>query len=357
MPFIPLYGQQSLRDRLGEAARRGTLPQSLLLHGARGGGKQRVALWLAQALLCERTNPPCGECRHCRYVLDATHPDLVWIFPRPRPKEGEPEMEDVRNDLLEAAHERAEEHGLYAAPSGSEGIFVATSRWLVQRASITPALAKRKVFVVGDADRMVPQEGSEAAANAFLKLLEEPPDNTFLILTTSALGALLPTIRSRVVAVRVPPMPDRDVRAFLEDDQVRAAMKEGKLPADLDQLTSLAAGSPGRLLSAGTKGAAMDEGRRFIDAATGGDRATILRTAFAQGNSGARGEFFDMLDAVTVQLHTRVKDATERDDERFALAASRAISLVEEAKLMASGNVNPSLISARLLQDLAATLR
>jgi DNA polymerase-3 subunit delta' len=290
-------------------------------------------------------------------VLEATHPDLVWIFPRPRPKEGEPEMEDVRNDLLEAAHERAQEHGLYSAPSGSEGIFVATSRWLVQRASMTPALAKRKVFVVGDADRMVPQEGSEAAANAFLKLLEEPPENTFLILTTSALGALLPTIRSRVVAVRVPPMPDRDVRAFLEDSHVLAALKERKLPADADQLITLAAGSPGRLLSSGTNSEAMEEGRKFIDAAIGGDRATIMRAAFSQGNSGARGEFFEMLDAVTVQLHARVRAATDRNDERFALAASRAIGLVEEAKLLASGNVNPSLISARLLQDLAATLR
>lgn len=357
MPLIPLYGHQSLRDRLGEAARRGTLPQSLLLHGARGGGKQRVALWLAQVLLCEREHPPCGECRHCRYVLDSTHPDLVWIFPRPRPKEGEPETEDVRNDLLEAAHDRAEEHGLYAAPSGSEGIFVATSRWLVQRASMTPALAKRKVFVVGDADRMVPQEGAEAAANAFLKLLEEPPENTYLILTTSALGALLPTIRSRVVAVRVPPLPDRDVRAFLQDPHVQSALKERKLPSDLDQLVALAAGSPGRLLSEGTKSAAMEDGRKFLDAAMGGDRATIMRTAFSQGNSGARGEFFEMLDAVTVQLHSRVRDATDQSDHRFALAASRAISLVEEAKLMATGNVNPSLISARLLQDLASTLR
>jgi DNA polymerase III subunit delta' len=357
MPFIPLYGHQSLRDRLAEAARRGTLPQSLLLHGARGVGKQRLALWLAQLLLCEREQRPCGECRHCRYVLDSTHPDLVWIFPRTRPKDGEPDMDDVRTDLLEAAHERAEEHGLYAAPSGSEGIFVAMSRWLVQRASITPALAKRKVFIVGDADRMVPQEGAEAAANAFLKLLEEPPENTFLILTTSALGALLPTIRSRVVALRVPAMPDRDVRTFLQDEHVRAALRERTLPADVDQLVTLAAGSPGRLLSAGTKNEAMEDGRRFIDAATAGDRAGIMKTAFSQGNSGARGDFFDMLDAVTVHLHARVQDAAQRKDERFALAASRAISLVEEAKLMAGGNVNPSLISARLLQDLAAALR
>ena len=175
---------------------------------------------------------------------------------------------------------------------------------------------------------MVPQEGSEAAANAFLKLLEEPPENTFLILTTSALGALLPTIRSRVVAIRVPAMPDREVRAFLQDEHVRAALRERKLPENLDQLVTLAAGAPGRLLSRGTKSVAMEDGRKFVDAATGGDRATIMKMAFTQGNSGARGEFFEMLDAVTVHLHARVREATEREDGQFALAASKAISLV-----------------------------
>ena len=151
-------------------------------------------------------------------------------------------------------------------------------------------------------------------------------------------------------------MPDRDVRAFLQDPHVQAALKARKLPEEVDQLVRLAAGSPGRLMSASTSGEAAEEGRKFLEAALGGDRATILRSAFSQGNAGARGEFFEMLDAVTVQLHARVREAMERRDEKFALAASRAISLVEEAKLLAGGNVNPSLISARLLQDLASTL-
>ena len=57
--------------------------------------------------------------------------------------------------------------------------------------------------MIGDAERMVAQEGSDQAANAFLKLLEEPPADTTLILTSSEPGALLPTIRSRSVSVRV----------------------------------------------------------------------------------------------------------------------------------------------------------
>src|SRR5690348_15291475 len=162
--IIQLYGHDRLRDRLTEALERGTLPASMLLHGPRGVGKQRLALWLGQAALCSGSAPrPCGRCPQCRYSLGLTHPDLHWIFPRPRLKDGDPSLEDVRDDYAEAIAERVAAHGLYAPPSGSEGIYVATVRAVVRAASMSPALATRKVFIIGDAERMVPQEGSDMA--------------------------------------------------------------------------------------------------------------------------------------------------------------------------------------------------
>ena len=83
MPIVDLYGHEELRERLTKTIRGGNLPASLLLHGPRGVGKQRLGLWLGQALLCESENTPCGECRSCRYASDLTHPDLHWYFPRP----------------------------------------------------------------------------------------------------------------------------------------------------------------------------------------------------------------------------------------------------------------------------------
>src|SRR5438046_10175410 len=106
MPIVPLFGHTELRARLTDAVQRGTLPASLLLHGPRGVGKQRLALWLGQLLLCERENRPCGECRSCRYSRDLTHPDLHWYFPRPRLKDSDPELQDVRDDYCEAIVER-----------------------------------------------------------------------------------------------------------------------------------------------------------------------------------------------------------------------------------------------------------
>lgn len=356
MPLLPLYGHEALRERLRQAIRRDALPQSLLLHGVPGAGKQRLALWIAQTILCERRDPPCGECRHCRYVLGLTHPDLLWVFPRPRPKDGDRDAEEVRNDLVAAAQERLESHGLYAPPSGSEGIFVSTVRAMVHQAAVTPALARRKVFVVGDADRLVPQEGSEQAANAFLKLLEEPPNDTHVILTSSALGALLPTIRSRAAAVRVPPLADADVRAFLNDAVVKEMLDRRELPPSVTDRVALAAGAPGLLFALGNHSAASAAAGRLLDAATGNDRAALMRAAFMQGSSGARGGFADVLDALTVRLHTRARSAATRGDDHGADAASRAALLVEDAKLLATNNLNPQLVTVRLLNQLRDVL-
>ncbi len=357
MPIVPLYGHEELRERLLPRIVAGTLPQSLLLHGPAGVGKQRLALWMAQALICVSDAPPCGACRECRYALDLTHPDLTWVFPRPRPKGSDSDPEDVADDLAEARARRVERHGLYAAPPGNEGVYVAMVRFLVRQAVRTPALARRKVFVVGDIDRMAQQEGAEVAANAFLKLLEEPPANTWVISTTSAVGSLLPTIRSRVVGVRVPRLDDAAMRTFMADPFVAEVLAKAGIPSSERERLLLAQGAPGALLSTNVRKSAVDEARRFIDAATSGNRAEVMKVAFVQGHSGARAGYSDTLDALTLALYERMKSGTHRDDVGVASSSSRAIELVEEAKRLADANVSPLLISARLLTDLSVILK
>ena len=357
MSIVPLYGHDEIRERLLPRIVTGTLPQSLLLHGPAGVGKQRLGLWIAQALLCVSDAPPCGVCRECRYALELTHPDLTWVFPRPRPKGSDSDPEDIADDLVDARAKRVEKHGLYAAPPGNEGVYVATVRFLVKQASRTPALARRKVFVVGDVDRMAQQEGAEVAANAFLKLLEEPPADTWVIATTSAVGSLLPTIRSRVVSVRVPRLDDSSMRAFMADPAVVAALAKAGLPASERERLLLAQGAPGALLSTTLQKSAVEKARRFVEAATSGNRAEVMKVAFAQGHSGARGEYSDRLDALTLVLYERMKTGTQHNDAVGASSSSKAIELVEEAKRLADANVSPLLISAKLLTDLSAVLK
>lgn len=373
MPLLPLTGHDALRARLLAARERGALPSSLLLAGPRGVGKQRLALWLGQALLCTAPLPdgaPCDRCQPCRFALEGTHPDLHWYFPRPRLKDGDAKLEEVAGDFAEAVAGRlGEQHGLWSAPAGNEGLFVATMRAVIQQAAISPAMGQRKVFVLGDAERMVPQEGADAAANAFLKLLEEPPADTTLVLTSSEPGALLPTIRSRVVMLRVPPLAEAEVRALLARPLTvpagKSATREttvgGVLAGDdrlaaVDALVARAQGAPGTLVGGSERGAAVAEAERLLRAALEGSRADRLRAAFGQGASKARGAYSDVLDALTERLHAVARDSVDRLPGR-ALAAARAMDAVERAKQRAAGNVSPQLVTAELLRDMTAVFR
>lgn len=346
---MPVYGHTKLRALLLERVRDGSLPASLLLHGPAGVGKQRLALWLGQALLCENAPPPCGLCQHCRFTLELNHPDLTWVFPRPRPKDADAAPEEIAADLAEESAARVARGGVYTRPPGTEAIYVATVRMVLRRAAMAPALGRRKVFVIGDAERMVPQEGSEQAANAFLKLLEEPPRDTYVILTSSEPAALLPTVRSRVAAVRVKPLPPDEVHAFVADPAVEAALEEDR---EAEALVAAAAGAPGTLFGESARAAATTAARKLVAAAYGPDQAAVYEAALSQSIAGARGGFSETLDAVTVVLAERTRNALRGGDQHQARGGVRGIDAVEVAKGRADGNVNPQLLAWRLLHDL-----
>ena len=356
MSIVPLFGHAKLRARLGAGAAGGVLPSSLLIHGPPGVGKQRLGLWLGQLLLCTAgAQRPCDNCTSCGYGRRLAHPDLHWYFPRPRLTDANPTSEQVREEYLGAIAERAESHGLYAPPEASDGIYVATVRAIVQAAAYTPKLGRRKVFIIGDAERMVPQEGADAAANAFLKLLEEPPADTTIVLTSSEPGALLPTIRSRVVAFRAASLPEADVRAFVTHEDVKSTLDALGLDDSVAARIALAAGAPGALLGGAASSDAMHAARTVL-AASVADRAEQIAAAFSLGGSRARGRFSDILDALTVLLHERMRGAVANGDVGAAVASARAVDAVEEAKLRAAGNVNPQLLGTALVRRLSEVL-
>ena len=354
MPILPIFGHEELRERLRSAAARGSLPSSLLFHGPRGVGKQRLGLWLGQLLLCTAASEkrPCGECQSCRYALELAHPDLLWFFPRPRLKESDPDVDDVRSDFVDALLERVKRRGLHEPSSGTEALYVATIRAIVRLASMNPALGRRKVFIIGDAERMVPQEGADMAANAFLKLLEEPPADTTLVLTSSEPGALLPTIRSRVVSIRVRRLSDRDVEAFLAHPGVEEALESEDLPKTRAARVRLASGAPGALLSGATRESANAAAKDLLAAAASPRRADRYQAALSQGSNRARGAFSETLNSLTALLHERAAQALQQDDTERSLAAAAGVDAVERTKELTATNVNPQLLAARLLADL-----
>jgi DNA polymerase-3 subunit delta' len=187
---------------------------------------------------------------------------------------------------------------------------------------------------VGDAERLIPQHGTEDAANALLKVLEEPPADTHLILTASDPNALLPTILSRVVLVRVARLPDSVVTAFAHS----------QLPNfDEDNLTqrvTAAEGCIGKLFARdGHRSGSAAQADRFLGAP--------LAFALGQVPFQARGGFTDMLDALAGRLRSEAKSGG--DTEKLV----EAIARVMDARELAQGNVNPQLLAAVLAEDVA----
>ena len=103
----PLCGHADLQRRFRDAALMGRLPQSVLLHGADGIGKQRLGWWIAAMVLCESdgTDSPCGACPACGMVANLRHPDFHWFFPLPSPKGSH--SPSKRRELLEEARQES----------------------------------------------------------------------------------------------------------------------------------------------------------------------------------------------------------------------------------------------------------
>ena len=360
MPLAPLAGHHQARRRLAEAFSAGRLPQVMLLTGPAGVGKQRLALWLAQLLLCERPGvEPCGACGGCRQSVELRHPDLHWLVPIPRPKSGDPDKQ--AEEAAEAIGELLEERRmqpLWSRPDGMASHSVASVRVLQRAASLTAVSGGRRVFIIGDAERLVPQESSPEAANALLKLLEEPPAGSTFILTAADARHLLPTMRSRAAPLRLQRLADAEVQEFLE--------RHAGVPArEIPQRVVLAAGTIGAAIADDdAAGGARRAASAFLEAALK-DRGASMQAALAQAPYAARGEFTALLDAVAETLTDAARGALGATSRRPVPASLRsrqlealmqAVSRVEAARESAHGNINPQLLLAVLGEELAETL-
>ena len=346
MPLSPIFGHDAVRNRLAGAVASGRLPQVLLFDGPRGVGKQRLALWLAQLLLCERRSAaePCGACQPCRLVTALSHPDVHWFVPLELAKKGadaDKQVDLVEEALVEEMAARRE-RPLYEVPGGLATHSMAAVRLLLRRLALTPAMAAHKVFIVGDAERLIPQRANPEAANALLKALEEPPADAVFILTAAEPEALLPTILSRVVRVRIPRLQDSVVTAFAQQ----------KLPGTSVALGSgvaAAEGCIGRLLSqVGDDSKAAGEAAAGFLGAARRRGAARYATVLGQAPFQARGAFTAMLDALLERLRAEAR-AGAGDTRRIVAAIGRVLA----ARDAAQGNVNPQLLTAVLAEDLA----
>lgn len=360
--MLPLAGHLEARSRLAEAVRSDRLPQTLLLSGDPGVGKQRLGLWLAQLLVCEaKTKEPCGTCSPCRKVLGLTHADVHWFVPIARPKATDPDkaVDEAAEALGELMTERRA-NPLWTAPDGMTSHGVAVARLILRRASLSAVEGGSKVFLIGDAERLVPQESSPEAANALLKVIEEPPRATTFILTASDPTRLLPTIRSRSVPLRLGRLTAEETRAWL--GRHLTPTLQG---AALEDKVRSAGGSIGAaLMDDGVSAKARAAAVSLLEAVLTG-QGQALERALKQAPWQARGDFSTMLDALAETLsgaaRTRIEQGAPVNIGGIRLVAeagplAQAVCRVQEAREIAKGNVNPQVLMAVLAGDLEELL-
>ena len=189
------------------------LPHAMLVNGSEGIGKFKFASRLAMALLCaENKRDACGQCRNCRYVGAATHPDLHVLTSEAKLQFMDATMVSYAERYLDDERARTKRKIPRAA------IVIAQIRALIEAANIKPHISENKVFVLDPVDSM-----TIAAANSLLKVLEEPPPNTYLILIAENDQHLLPTIISRCQSLWITDPEQKVTENWLAEQGVSAA--------------------------------------------------------------------------------------------------------------------------------------
>lgn len=199
-----ILGNKELKNHFTTAIRQNKISHAYILEGERGSGKKRMAAAFAKLLMCEhpagmpaesdmdlkelrdhnefrdhKELQACGRCTSCIMMDHRDHPDVIWVR---HEKPGVISVGEIREQL-------------------------------VNTVDVMPYRGPYKIYIVDEAEKM-----NQAAQNAVLKTIEEPPDYAVILLLTANRGAFLPTILSRCILLSMKPLPDETVKRYLMEE-------------------------------------------------------------------------------------------------------------------------------------------
>ena len=175
--FKDIIGQEQLKEHLQNAISTNKVSHAYIINGERSSGKEFIARIFAMTLQCEKGGvDPCNECHSCKQALSNNQPDIIYIS---HEKPNTIGVEDIRSQINNDI-------------------------------GIKPYSSPRKIYIINEGEKMTPQ-----AQNALLKTLEEPPEYAVILILTTNVEALLPTVLSRCVALHMKPVPDALVKKYL----------------------------------------------------------------------------------------------------------------------------------------------
>lgn len=217
MYFKDIIGQADILKRMVDEARSGKMPHARLLCGPSGRGGLPMAVALARYLMC--SNPgcddACGQCADCKMMDAWAHPDVHFVFPVVKRKGKDTVSDDLMTEwrtMMAKNPYATPTHWLEAmgADNGQPQIYVKESDVMLRKLSLKPARGGKKVMIV-----WLPEKMNADCSNKLLKILEEPPYGTILLLVTEEPDVLLPTLRSRTQRMDVPPVKENAMLAEL----------------------------------------------------------------------------------------------------------------------------------------------
>lgn len=227
MAWSSILDQERVVQTLRRALSRDRVAHAYLFHGPEGVGKRAVALEVARALECtEQAEEACEECRACQKTRRMVHPDVHVHLPHPWSEEEDRDEEDIGKRIQRLGENPYAAIDFVRRPSLSDPTETSNKQALYRIDQVRQDLIKPmslsggegayKVNILTDVEKM-----REEAANAFLKLLEEPPPKTIFLLTTSRPEQLLPTIVSRCQRLRFDPLrADSIEQALIEREEM-----------------------------------------------------------------------------------------------------------------------------------------
>ena len=174
-----IIGHQNIIKQLQNVVKSARVAGAYLFSGVQGVGKETVANYFANLILCEGNDEeqtPCGACRACRKLKNGNHPDMHII----RPDGAQIKIDQIRE--------------------------------MQQQIFFQPLEGQRKIYIIANTERF-----HDAAANAILKTLEEPPAASTLILLTENIETIIPTIRSRCQIISFYPMHTEQLETLLKE--------------------------------------------------------------------------------------------------------------------------------------------
>lgn len=179
--FTDIVGQEQLKEHLENAIKTNKVSHAYIINGERSSGKEFIAKTFAMALQCENRQgiEPCQECHSCKQALSGNQPDIIFVT---HEKPGTIGVDDIRSQI-----------------NGD--------------VAIKPYSSPRKIYIMNEGEKMTVQ-----AQNALLKTLEEPPEYAVILILTTNVDSLLPTILSRCVVLNMKPVKDAQIKKFLMEN-------------------------------------------------------------------------------------------------------------------------------------------